>query len=67
VENPDAHDEHDRNLIMKGHNEPTFLISAKAEEAVPTGLRKKAMWMILGGAGVALLCLAIILNELKLY
>jgi hypothetical protein len=67
VENPDAHDDHDRNLIMKGHNEPTFLISAKAEGAVPTGLRKKAMWMILGGAAVALFCLAFILNELKLF
>lgn len=67
AENPQPRDEFDRNIILKGTNEPTFLISSKGErKAVASGLRKKAAWMILGGAAVAVVCLAILLGKMGL-
>ena len=54
VENPNARDAHDRNMIVQGKNEKTFLISWKPEQEVQHGLRKRALGMVFGGAALAL-------------
>jgi hypothetical protein len=67
VENPNARDAHDRNMIVLGKNEKTFLISWKAEQEVQQGLRKRALGMVFGGAALAVVCLALLLGHLHLY
>jgi hypothetical protein len=67
AENPNPRDEHDRNIILQGTNEPTFLISSKAEKEVQHWLWKKSLWMVLGGAALAIVCLAILLGKLGLF
>jgi hypothetical protein len=67
MENPEAKDEHDRNLISKGINEPTYLISDKTLVKVKSGLRNKALLMIFGGAGAAVVCLGFLLGEFGLF
>jgi hypothetical protein len=67
TENPNPQDEHDRNLILKGQNEPTFLISSRTEREVERTVRNKALKMIFGGAALSLICLAIILGKLGLF
>ncbi len=64
AENPNPQDEHDRNLVKKGENEPTFLISWRSEKEVEGNLRRRAMKHIFGGAALAVACLAIILAKL---
>jgi hypothetical protein len=66
AENPNPRDEHDRNIILKGTNEPTFLISSRTEKEVESWLRKQSLWMVLGGAALAIVCLAIFLGKLGL-
>jgi hypothetical protein len=61
VENPNPRDEHDRNMIMKGQNEPTFLISWRSEKEIERTLRNRAALHIFGGAAVSVACLAILL------
>lgn len=65
-ENPHPRDEHDRNIIVQGKNEPTFLISSRSGTEVQSWLWKQTLWMILGGAALAVICLAIILGKLGL-
>ena len=67
VENAEAHDAHDRNMIVRGQNEKTFLISWKAEQAVQHDLRKRAVGMVFGGAALTLVCLALLLWHLGMY
>lgn len=64
TENPSPKDETDRNMIVKGENEPTFVISWRNEKGIEGELRKKAAKYILGGAGLAVACLAILLGKL---
>lgn len=64
AENPQAKDEHDRNLIMKGQNEPTFLISWRAEKELEKTMRRRAALYVFGGAALAVFCLAILLAKL---
>jgi len=66
AENPHPRDEHDRNIVLKGTNEPTFLISSRTGTEVQTWLWKQTLWMVLGGAALAVVCLAIILGKLGL-
>ena len=66
VENPAPKRDTDRSMIAKGRNEPTFLVSSKSEVQVQYGLRKRAALMILGGAVVALACLAGLLLHLHM-
>jgi hypothetical protein len=66
AENPHPRDEHDRNIILKGNNEPTFLISSRTGTEVQSWLWKQSLWMVLGGAALAVICLAIILGKLGL-
>jgi hypothetical protein len=61
VENPKPQDEHDRNMIVKGQNEPTFLISWRSEKEIESSLRNRAVLQILGGAALSVACLAILL------
>ena len=61
IENPQPKDEHDRNLIVKGQNEPTFLISWRSEKEIEGALRRRAALHIFGGAALAVACLGILL------
>jgi hypothetical protein len=61
AENPNPRDEHDRNMIVQGSNEKTYLISSRTGRQVESHLRNRALKMILGGAGISLICVAIIL------
>ena len=61
VENPAPQDEHDRNMIVKGQNEPTFLISWRSEKELKSRLRNRAALHIFGGAALSVACLALLL------
>ncbi len=61
MENPHPQNEHDCNLIVKGQDEPTFVISSKGERGVEKGLRRQALRYIFGGAGLRVVSLASIL------
>jgi len=61
IENPDAQDEHDRNMIVKGQNEPTFVISCRSEKELKSLLRNRAALDIRGGAALSVVCLAVLL------
>ena len=67
VENPAASAANDRNMIVQGKNEKTFLISWKPEQELRQGLQKRAFGMVFGGAVLALVCLALLLGHLGLY
>jgi len=67
VENPNPKDEHDRNLIQKGQNEPTFLISSQTEKALEKSVRRKAFVMILAGALMMIGSTAAILAKLGMF
>ena len=61
TENPNPTDEADRNVMKRGENEKTFLISTKSEEKLENSLRLQAIvltllggLLILGGAAVGL-------------
>ncbi len=63
VENPAPQDEHDRNMIVKGTNEPTFLITWRSEKEIRRTLRSRAAQQIVGGAILAVVCLGIFLAK----
>jgi hypothetical protein len=65
-ENPEPADAHDRNMIAKGQNEPTFLISSKTDKQLKSGLRRRAAGKIFGGAALSLVCAVVILAKLGL-
>jgi hypothetical protein len=62
VENPTPTDEHDRNLIQKGADEPTFVISDKAEGALEKDVRRNALSMIVVGAILMVAMVALLLG-----
>jgi len=62
AENPTPKDEHDRNLIQKGVNEPTFVISDQAEGALEKKVRRAGLGMILMGALLMLAMVALVLH-----
>ena len=64
VENPNPRDEQDRNMIVKGRNEPTFLISWQSEKGIEGTLRKRAALYIFGGAALSIVCLGLLLMKL---
>lgn len=67
VENPAPRDAHDRNLIQQGGNETTFVVSSRPEEVAEKSMRGGAFKMILGGAALALACLAGLLLRFKMF
>lgn len=66
VENPNPRDDQDHNMVVKGKNDPTYLISFRSEENLEINLRSRALRYIFGGAGVAVLCLALLLANFGL-
>lgn len=52
AENPSPIDEHDRNMILKGENEKTLLITTKSEKQIEKSLRWRAFALIVIGAGL---------------
>lgn len=67
AENPAASGSGDRNLICKGDHESTFLISSKSDAGTEKDLRHRALWMVLGGAALSLICLALLLVHLNVF
>jgi hypothetical protein len=67
TENPDAQHANDRNLICQGKHEKTFLISSKSDDDEGKSLRKRSMWMVMGGAAASVICLALLLAHLHLF
>ncbi len=67
MENPSPANALERSILVKGHNEPTFLISSKTEAGLRSGLRSKALLSVAGGAALALVCLALLLAHLGLF
>jgi len=61
AENPAPQDEHDRNMIVKGQNEPTFVISWRNEKELKSRIRKRALLHIFGGSALAVVCMAVLL------
>ncbi len=61
VENPTPQDANDRNMIKKGTEEPTFLITWRGEKEMGKTLRHRAEKYIFGGGTLAVACLGIFL------
>jgi hypothetical protein len=53
----DQFDQHPRVVIMKGKNNPTFLISWRSQRELANSLGWKCTLMIWGGPALTLLCL----------
>jgi hypothetical protein len=66
-ENPEAKDVNDRNLIRKGPNDPTYLISGLAQPDVNIMLKMRAQLMIVGGGMLAVFCLGLLLLRFGLF
>jgi hypothetical protein len=62
AENPAPKDDHYRNVIMRGENEKTFLITTKSGKEMETTLRRRALFMILMGSAFMILVAALELN-----
>jgi hypothetical protein len=67
TENPVAKDASDRNLILKGTNEPIFLISALAQPQFNVMLQRGAHLMVFGGGMLAVFCLALLFFLFSLF
>jgi hypothetical protein len=64
VENPDPKDEHDRNMIVKGLDVPTFLITWRSEAGIKHLLRNRAAKYVFGGGSLAIVSLGLLLSKL---
>ena len=67
MENAQAKDENERNLILKGSNEATFLISSKAEKQIERSLGWRSSLMVLGGAALTIACACVLLFRAGLF
>ena len=63
TENPSPADENDRNLIKRGENEKTFLITTKSEKQIEKSLRFRAFLLVLLGAALIVGGVAIALHS----
>jgi hypothetical protein len=63
VENPLPEDLDDRNMIVKGKDEPTFLISWRSEAALEGSLRRKALLFIFLGGIASVFFLDLLLRQ----
>jgi len=59
---PDGFDPHPSLVLMKGKNNPTFLISWRSQRDLARSLGWKCMLMIWGGPVLALLSLYVLMN-----
>ncbi len=66
AENPSPQGEEDRNLIHKGQNQPTFVISDKAEARLEKDLFRNAAIMVVLGSAFIIAGAAVALHELHL-
>jgi hypothetical protein len=64
AQNPQPNDAQDQNLICKGHNEPTFVISGLSELTLEKTLRKRALIRILLGGALMVFTMAVIIASL---
>ncbi len=64
VENPRPLNEHDRNLILKGENESTFLISDESKADLENTLGWRTAKNILGGAALTVASAALLLQSI---
>jgi hypothetical protein len=62
-ENPSPKDGGDHNLIMKGENEPTFLISWRNPKDVESKMRRRAALYVFGGAALTVGCASVLLAK----
>lgn len=58
IENPRPNDESERNLITKGENNGTFLISSKSAEEMKSGMGWRSTGLVIGGAALTVFCAA---------
>ncbi len=63
AENPSPKDESDRNIILRGQNEQTFVISWRNEKGIEGELRKRAAKYVFGGGALAVGCMAVLLAK----
>ncbi len=64
VENPEPTDEHDRNMIVKGLDVPTFLITWRTEAGIKQWLRNRTAKYVFGGGSLAVASLGLLLSKL---
>jgi len=64
VENPEPKDEHDRNMIVKGLDVPTFLITWRSEAGIKQLLRNRTAKYVFGGGSLAIASLGFLLSKL---
>ncbi|HEV2423509.1 MAG TPA: hypothetical protein VGZ29_01635 [Terriglobia bacterium] len=64
VENPRPHGEQDRNLILKGENQPTFLISDESKADLQSALGWRTGKYIFGGAALTVTSAALLLQAM---
>ena len=66
IENRDAGSESERNMIVKGEAEPTFLISRRPAQGIEKYLRRKAALLVFGGAALSIVSMGVLLARLGL-
>jgi hypothetical protein len=67
AENPDAKSDEDRNIIRKGQNEKTFLISTQGEGKLGRNLRLQAVGLVLLGGALIIGAAALALSAAGLF
>lgn len=66
AENPSPKDDLDRNLLKKGQNEKTFLITSMGEKQIEKSLRLRAIIMVLSGAAIMIGVVAFALHKARM-
>jgi hypothetical protein len=66
TQNPGAKDLNDRNMIRKGKDEPTYIISNRSRAEVNAMVGLRSVIMIYGGAFVGVFCLWLLLLRFRL-
>ena len=64
LENPEPKDVHDRNMIVKGLDLPTLLITWRSEAGIKPLLRNRAAKYVFGGGSLAIASLGLLLSKL---
>ena len=64
IENPDAENVRDRNMIVKGLDIPTLMITWRSEAGIKRLLRVRAARYVFGGGALAIISLGLLLSKL---
>jgi hypothetical protein len=67
TENPSPRDEQDRNMIVKGRNESTYIISYRSHKEEERHFAGRSLLQVFGGAAASVACLAYILYRLHMF